>query len=247
MVRVLFVQHQDDCPPALVGDRLAMLGATCEVVEARAPRLPDPTGFDLVVPLGSDDSAADESVPYLRREWELLDRAVRAHVPVFGICFGAQLLCRVLGGSVRAASGGPEIGWLPVETSQPDLVEPGPWMVWHLDVMEPGPGSVGIARTPVGTQAFTHGPHLGVQFHPEATAPGVRVWAEHYGSSLDRLGVAPAALLAETVDRAGAATRRAYGLVDRVLTRAGLVPPRSPATTIRPCRRHREGATWTAT
>jgi len=221
-VRVLFVQHQDDCPPAMVGDRLAMLGAACEVVEARAPRLPDPTEFDLVVPLGSDDSAADESLSYLRREWELLDRAVRSRVPVFGICFGAQLLCRVLGGSVRPAPGGPEIGWLPIETSQTDLVEPGPWMVWHLDVMEPSQDSVEIARTPVGAQAFTHGPHLGVQFHPEATHTSVRVWADHYRSSLDQLGIAPAALLAETVDRAGAARQRAHALVDRVLARAGL-------------------------
>jgi GMP synthase (glutamine-hydrolysing) len=226
-VRVLFVQHQDDCPPAMVGDRLAALGATCEVVEAQAPRLPDPTGFDLVVPLGSDDSAADDSVPYLHRERELLDRAVRAGVPVFGICFGAQLLCRVLGGSVRPAAGGPEIGWLPVETSRADLVEPGPWLVWHLDVMEPGPDTLEIARTPVGAQAFVHGPHLGVQFHPEATRASVQVWADHYRSSLDRLGIVPAALLAETAERAEEARQRVHALVDRVLAHAGLPNPRT--------------------
>jgi GMP synthase (glutamine-hydrolysing) len=217
-VRVLFLQHQDDCPPGMVGERLAELGAACEVVDGRERRLPDPTGFDLVVPLGSDDSAADESVPYLRAEWELLDAAVRARVPVFGICFGAQLLCRVLGGTV-APAGGPEIGWLPVSTSDPGLIAPGPWMVWHLDVMTPGAGSVEIARTPVGVQAFTHGPHLGVQFHPEATIESVRVWAEHYESSLDQLGVDPAALLAETADRAGTARGQADALVDRVLAR----------------------------
>jgi len=221
-VRVLFVQHQDNCPPALVGERLVMLGAAVEVVRAQAPRLPDPTEFDLVVPLGSDDSAADESLPYLRGEWELLERAVRSGVPVFGICFGAQLLCRVLGGSVRPLPGGPEIGWLPVETSDAGVVEPGPWLVWHLDLMEPGVGSVEVARNSMGAQAFTHGPHIGVQFHPEATAASVRVWAEHYSDSLEKLGIEPASLLEQTVDLAPATRQRADTLVDRVLARAGI-------------------------
>lgn len=219
-MRVLFVQHQDDCPPGLVGERLGQLGAALEVVDARAPRLPDPRGYDLVVPLGSDDSAADESLSYLPAEWALLKGAVQAGVPVFGICFGAQLLCRVLGGAVRPAPG-PEIGWLRVATEDPAVVEAGPWMVWHLDVMTPGPGSVEVARSDVGTQAFTHGPHLGVQFHPEATLASVRVWAEHYRSSIDRLGLEPAALLSETVELAESARERAYALVDRVLARAG--------------------------
>lgn len=220
-MRVLHVQHQDDCPPGLVGERLAELGADQLVVDARDP-LPDPTGFDLVVTLGSDDSAADESVPYLRREWALLARAVRANVPVLGICFGAQLLCRVLGGMVRPAPGGPEIGWLRVDTTEPDLVEPGPWLVWHLDLMEPGPESTVVARTDVGVQAFRHGPHLGVQFHPEATLASVRVWAERYRGSLDRLGLDPTALLEETERRAAQARARLDALVDRMLARAGV-------------------------
>jgi GMP synthase (glutamine-hydrolysing) len=88
--------------------------------------------------------------------------------------------------------------------------------------MEPGPDSVIVARTGVGVQAFRHGPHLGVQFHPEATIASARVWAEHYRSSLDRLGIDPAALLAETIERTDTARSRAYALVDRALARAGV-------------------------
>lgn len=225
-MRVLFVQHQDDCPPGLVGERLDALGATLEVVAARAPRLPDPAGFDLVVPLGSSDSAADDAVPYLHREWSLLERAVEIGVPVFGICFGAQLLCRVLGGRVRRMPGGPEIGWLPVVTVAPDVVAPGPWLAWHFDGMEPGPDTVEVARSRRATQAFVHGPHVGVQFHPEATAGSVQAWAERYGDSLGRLGVDPHAVVAQTCERAAAeaARRRTGELVGRVLARAGVEP-----------------------
>lgn len=224
-MRVLFVQHQDDCPPGLVGDRLAALGATIEVARAQAPRLPDPMGFDLVVPLGSGDSAADESVTYLAREWQLLDRAVRAGVPVFGICFGAQLLCRVLGGRVQAMPDGPEIGWLPVDTAAPDVVPGGPWLAWHFDEMEPGPDTVEVARSRRACQAFVHGPHVGVQFHPEATAESVQAWAARYGDALGRLGVDPDAVVTETRERAAAQARgRIHELVGRILVRAGVVP-----------------------
>lgn len=223
-MRVLFVQHQDDCPPGLVGERLAALGATIEVAEAREPRLPHPAGFDLVVPLGSGDSAADESVSYLRREWELLDRAVQGGVPVFGICFGAQLLCRVLGGRVRRMPDGPEIGWLPVETAAPGVVAPGPWLAWHFDRMEPGPHSVQVASSRLAAQAFVHGPHVGVQFHPEATADSVRAWAARYGDSLAALGVDPDGVVAETRARTVRGYRATDELVDRVLAHAGVLP-----------------------
>lgn len=220
--RVLFVQHQDDCPPGHVGDRLAELGADVDVVRAQAASLPDPTAYDLVVPLGSDDSAYDEALPYLRPEWELLSAAVGAGVPVFGICFGAQLLARVLGGRVYASPSGPEIGWLRVRTTEPTLVEPGPWMVWHLDVLEPPPGAAVIARTPVACQAYAYGPHVGVQFHPEATVDSVTSWARGYQRSLREAGVDAAALLTETRAGRDDARRRAYAFTDRVVERASV-------------------------
>lgn len=217
--RVLFVQHQDDCPPGYVGDRLAERGADVDVVRAGSAALPDPTAYDLVVPLGSDESAYDESLPYLRPEWDLLSAAVDAGVPVFGVCFGAQLLARVLGGRVYVSPSGPEIGWLRVETADPALLEPGPWMVWHLDVLEPPPGAVVLARTPAACQAYAHGPHVGVQFHPEATVDSITSWARGYEHSLREASIDAADLLAETHAGRDAARRRAYALTDRVVER----------------------------
>lgn len=218
-LRVLVVQHYADCPPGMIADRLVDRGASVEVLSAGARRLPDPTRFDLVVPLGSHDSVLDESLPYLRAEWRLLERAVVADVPVFGVCFGAQLLCRVLGGAVRRMPE-PEIGWLRLRTTDPGLVPAGPWMVWHLDALVPGPATTTVARTGRAVQAFAHGPHVGVQFHPEVGVATLRGWTERYRDSFDRIDLDPATVVAQARAQEAAARRRAERLVDRVLARA---------------------------
>ncbi|MGI8651632.1 MAG: type 1 glutamine amidotransferase [Geodermatophilaceae bacterium] len=218
---VLCVQHQDDCPPGYVGQRLVDLGAEIDVVDARHGRLPDPRAYDLVVSLGSDDSAHDDAVPYLSPERGVLETAIRAEIPVFGICFGAQLLSRVLGGSVTAMHDGPEIGWLAVQTEDPALVDEGPWLIWHLDAMTAPPGALALAWTGRATQAFAAGRTVGVQFHPEVTIASAQVWAAHYGSHLAALGIDPDALLDEIRVRDTESRRRAHELTDRVLQRLG--------------------------
>lgn len=218
--RVLFVQHQDDGPPGHVGERIAQRGGEIEVVRAQSARLPDPRDFDLIVPLGCYESAYDDSLPFLKQEWNLLAGAVESDVAVFGICFGAQLLARVLGGEVRPAAGGPEIGWLEVATAPQaaGIIEPGPWLVWHLDVITPPPDAVELARTEVCTQAFRRGRHLGVQFHPEATVHSALSWAEHYRDLLPEIGSSRDEMAAATHRFAADATTRAHHLTDRVLT-----------------------------
>ena len=218
---VLCVQHQDDCPPGHVGERLTDLGAELEIVDVRRGSLPDPREFDLVLSLGSDDAAHDEGVQYLRAEWKLLETAVDADVPVFGICFGGQLLSRVLGGSVAPLPDGPEIGWLPVESDDPEMFEPGPWLVWHLDGMTPPPGAAVVARTDRATQAFATERTVGVQFHPEVTMEGARVWSTNYRDQLLALGLDPDELLEQVRVREPETRRRAHRLTDRVLERFG--------------------------
>jgi GMP synthase (glutamine-hydrolysing) len=241
--RVLFIQHQDECPPGHVGHRLTERGARVEVVRADASRLPDPTPFDLIVPLGSYESAHDTSVPYVDSEAELLATAVHAGIPVFGICFGAQLLSRVLGGLVQPASDGPEIGWLDLDTRVDEqgqghhgspgdrtLVEPGPWLVWHVDVMTAPPGAWELARTGVGTQAFVHGPHVGVQFHPEALPHSIEAWTRDYRQMLLDQGTDPERFLAQSHRGARQARRRGRALADRVVDRMATAPERPRVT-----------------
>lgn len=215
--RVLFIQHQDDCPPGYLGERASQRGLSAEVVLAGRDPWPPAAGYDLVVPLGSGHSAYDNSVPYLAGEARLLREAVDAGVPVLGICFGAQLLARVLGGDVSPIPDGPEIGWLSISTRDQALIDPGPWLVWHFDVMTVPPGADEIAWTAFGTQAFRYGPHVGVQFHPEATPQSISRWARTYRLALTQLGITAGDLAAETRRWKSSARSRGHALLDRVL------------------------------
>ena len=68
--------------------------------------------------LGSEFAAFDDHKPFVPREARLMRRAVDADVPVLGLCFGGQMLARVLGGEVFRGDEA-EIGWLPVRTHRP--------------------------------------------------------------------------------------------------------------------------------
>lgn len=191
--RVLLVQHMEHDPPGLVGEWVEATGLRAEVVMADpAAPYPDPRAFRMVVVLGSDAAAYDDTVPWLAAELALVRRAVAHGVPVLGICFGGQLLARALGGEVRRAPR-PELGWTEVQTRRPAWIAPGPWMEWHFDAFTPPPGAVELAASPAASQAFQYGPHLGVQFHPEATPEMVADWVRRGRDDLARAGVDPAA------------------------------------------------------
>lgn len=137
--------------------------------------LPEPSGFSGVIALGSERSAYDDHVPWVRDELSHLRRAVDAEVPVLGICFGGQALARALGASVAPAPA-TEIGWLDIGSRRPGLLADGPWFTWHSDQFSLPAGATLLARNDNAVQAFSHGPHVGVQFHPEVTPEIIVDW-----------------------------------------------------------------------
>jgi len=168
-LRALIVQHEAPTPPGLVGNWLAQRAARVEILRIDLDdRVPDAREYDLIVSLGSEFPAFDDSVPFIGRETTLIQQAAAGDVPFLGLCFGGQLMARVLGGrSFRAERS--EIGWLPVRTNDPQLVAEGPWFQWHFDSFTVPPGAQLIAETDIGPQAYVIGRSLGLQFHPEVT------------------------------------------------------------------------------
>ena len=182
---LLIIEHEPLAPVGLLRDWVARRGIDQRVVTpSTGARVPDVTRFAGVIALGSTRSAYDDHVRWIRQELGELARAVDAGLPVLGICFGAQALARSLGAVVtRAAS--MELGWLNVGSQRRDLVPDGPWFTWHSDVFSLPDGATLLARNQHSVQAFAHGPHLGVQFHPEATPEIIGRWlklAEEQGA-----------------------------------------------------------------
>ncbi len=224
-LRVLILQHEDPTPPGHVTEWLRSQGADVDTHRIDLEqRDVDLTPYDLIVSLGSEFAAFDETKPFVVSEAKLMRRAVDEDVPVLGLCFGGQMLARVLGAEVYRSNEA-EIGWLPVRSADPDLVPNGPWFQWHFDVFTAPPGATVVAETDAGPQAFVAGRSLGLQFHPEVTTEIMDDWVRVYRHELDADGVDPDDLLAETYRRAEESRTNAMQLFDRYLRDvARLVP-----------------------
>ncbi len=214
----LVLEHEADAPIGLLGEWAARRRIALEVVGTAGP-LPDPAGRPFVVSLGSDASTSDDAVPWLAAERAVLDRAVAGGVPVLGICFGGQHLARTLGATVGPAARA-EVGWLEVETLAPAVVPPGRWLQWHRDAFTLPPGAELLARSEICVQAFRHGPHLGVQFHPEVTPAIASGWARDYPESMARAGTDVETVRAGGEAHAADARVRAFALFDAFLASA---------------------------
>jgi GMP synthase (glutamine-hydrolysing) len=218
-VKALVLQHEQPTPAGLILDWLEEKGAASELhrIDIEDGEL-EPRDHDLIVSLGSEFAVFDDTIPWIAKEMELLRGAVRHDVPVLGVCFGGQLLARSLGARCWRSEQS-EIGWLPVHTTDPELVPEGPWFQWHFDTFEPPEGSRLIADSPAGPQAYVVGRSLGTQFHPEVTPEIMDDWVRVYRHELDAEGVDPDRLLAETHERRGEAKESSWKLLNAWLER----------------------------
>lgn len=175
---VTVIQHSRSGHAGLIGDYL-LERADARVTavrsdEGRALTLDD-VRADAVVVMGSARGVYETDVPWVLRQRELMKEMVDAGVPVFGVCFGAQLLATALGGDVKP-TGGFHLGWRANETLSAPIWQ-GPWMRWHGDHVSL-PDDVAVhARADGIIQAFSRGPAVGVQFHPEASADMLDLWS----------------------------------------------------------------------
>ena len=150
--------------------------------------------------LGGVQSAADPLDTETKQLLRVLDRQSRKSVPLFGICFGAQLLARVAGGRVYSHQEGiREIGYHPIystDNRQGANFPPGYYYQWHYSVIDDLPAEhVTLTNNNSPVQAFEFGrTFMGVQFHPEIDLRTIRCWARE---GWDRLGDPGAQPLAE--------------------------------------------------
>ena len=213
--RTLILQHEAATPPGLMTGWLAEQGAEVHTVRIDEDQTAiEPRDFDLIVSLGSEFAAFDDLVPFVPREAKVFEEAMEKDVPILGLCFGGQMLARVLGARLFRSDKA-EIGWLPVRTRDPQMVGEGPWFQWHFDSFTAPPNASLVAETDVGPQAFLAGRSLGLQFHPEVTPEIMDEWVRVYPHELRAEGVDPQALLEETRRRAAEARAVTWRLLNR--------------------------------
>ena len=165
---------------------------------------PEVGEFGLTISLGGPMSANDPD-PALAREMEFLAESAKSGARVLGICLGAQLLSRALGGEV-APSGGYQFGmrklWI-TESGAEDAafsridVPLVPTM--HGERFTAPPGAVRLAEGFVlrrdGTfsridMAFRYRNAYGLQFEPQLTVAELARWNVEFASDYALLGAA---------------------------------------------------------
>jgi len=219
-MRVLVVRHHAEDDPGFIAAALQARGADLSMhMFPHDGPLPGPTGFDHIVVLGATASVYQEgpAADWIAAELAWLREVDADSVPVLGICFGAQALCVALGGTVIAAAR-KEVGWARIDSVDPALLPVGPWLHFHGDECLPPADARVLARTDVCVQAFSIGPHLAVQFHPEVDGAQLKAWLEAGGrEEAAEAGQDPDRILAETIAFEPAAQERAAQLVATAL------------------------------
>lgn len=179
-MKILIVDNNIDKPWGLCGDFRRYLDG--ESIVRRGPQsdLPlDPKTFTHVILSGSKTSCLDLS-PWTIELMEFVRQTVDAGVPLFGVCYGHQIIAKSYGGeTVVRRSDSPEIGWVEIRQKKAHpLLESLPQKFYtfqsHFEEVARLPaGFVNTAesdRCAIQAYYMTGKPVYGVQFHPERNA-----------------------------------------------------------------------------
>ncbi len=226
-VRLLFVQN---CPAEGIGifeNRLQELAVPWTGVHPYAGEaIPPLDGCDAVIVGGTPLSANKiHSHDFLVAEARWLKEALDLGKPTLGICFGAQLLARLLGAGVKK-NPVMEIGTCPVRLTAAGLSDPifqgfpkaFPTFQWHNDTFDIPPWGLRLATgQDCPNQGFRMGSAVGLQFHLEVTAPEVLRWANAYPDELHAAGRSKARVTRECLEQQPLMAELAGRLLDNFL------------------------------
>ncbi|UJW75241.1 glutamine amidotransferase [Rhizobium sp. SL42] len=183
---VLIVLHQERSSAGRVGQMLEEKGYPLDI---RRPVLGEKLPATLqsyagAVVFGGPMSANDPD-DFVKREIDWLEIPLKENKPYLGICLGAQMLVRQLGGKVEAdREQRTEIGWYPIRpTEHGRLLMHWPQMVYHFhrEGFSLPHGAKLLAEGDIyPNQAFRYGQNAwGVQFHAELTRAMMHRWVVH--------------------------------------------------------------------
>lgn len=216
-MQLAIYQNSESGRPGLIDAYVAQRGWSATVIKADAlPGLRARPQADAHIFLGSPCSVNDVHLPWIACQRRLVRSLLQDEVPLFGICFGAQLIAAETGGAVGPMARRRR-GWM-VNTQALDAVWHGPWLRWHEEAVTLPPAATVIARDEAAIQAFRWGQSIGVQFHPEVDAAVLRAWSKHpyFAEETSRSILADAIEVAEA--RAAEIQYRAFALFESIFS-----------------------------
>lgn len=229
MKRVLYIQNDDDDPPALLATVLNELGVAVDVIHTwKGEAVPATVDhWDGVVVGGGGMSVYQKAeYPFLVDEEALILEARRRKKPLLGMCLGAQLMASAFGGKVYQ-NHAKEIGFFEVRFT-PEARRDPLWQgytetpfapaQWHGDTFTLPPEAVLLASSEITPhQLFRLDQNLyAFQFHLEFDLPSLIGMVEGDDSGyLPSNGVDPQAFL----EKAHTALPRVEPLARAVFTR----------------------------
>ena len=176
-------------------------------------------GVEGVISMGGAMNV-DEMLPWIKPEMDFLKEANRRNLPVVGVCLGAQLIAKALGGEVgKMDNDGAEWGIAPVKqfpVANTDTILAGvPWTAWEFhahgyEVKTLPPGATALQySTRCKVQSFRTGMRTyGFQYHFECDLPMIESFFRPDEALMKRAGV--------TVEDGVAAARREYQEYGRI-------------------------------
>lgn len=193
-MEVLIVKNVTVEGPGTIVDHLRASSSPFVVIDLEQGHiLPDIHSCSHLVILGGPMAVYEmDRIPYLRDEVRLIEKAVRAGIPVLGICLGSQLLAHVLGARVYPG-GTQEVGWDEVTLTEQGMEDRcmqhlavkdqrrAQVFQWHGDTFDLPHGAVRLASSDrYPDQAFRYGDSVyALQFHIEVTPGIVHSWLKH--------------------------------------------------------------------
>jgi GMP synthase (glutamine-hydrolysing) len=178
--------------------------------EREPDAIPDVDAYDGLVilggPMGVNDS---DGYPHLNNEVQAIQKAIEKNIPILGICLGAQLIAKALGGEVRKNII-KEIGWFDIVTTEEGQNDPllkkfshqEKICQWHQDTFDLPTGSVHLASSKdCENQAFRFGDKVyGFQFHLEVDQQMIERWLKvpHHKKDLEAMNISVDAIRRST-------------------------------------------------
>jgi GMP synthase (glutamine-hydrolysing) len=191
--KIILVVHQQASNPGRVARQLREFGYELDI---RRPALGEPLPasmeeHDGAIIFGGPMSANDDHLDFVRAEIDWIETVLDSGKPYLGICLGAQMMVRTLGGKVDLhPEGMVEIGYHPIKPtgSGHDLFDK-PMCVyqWHKEGFDLPKGADLLASGErFGHQAFKYGDNAyGIQFHPEVTHGIMMRWLTNAAHMLE--------------------------------------------------------------